>query len=128
MAGTELQVVTQGTASSVLRAQALRGEGELWEALQRNVYNNDAAAAPAARALARYVQRELSCLELTDSAAIMTGQLQFSGAALPRGALGWVQDAPADKNKKAADDKAADEAVQFKGGPEEAGMQQQYAS
>ena len=92
------------------------------------MYANDAAAAPAARALARYVQRELGCLELTDSAAMMTGQLRFSGAALPRGALGWAQGAPADSTKEAADGKAADEAVQFKGGPEEAGMQQQYAS
>ena len=107
-------------------AQALRGEGELWEALLRNVYGGDAANAPAARALARYVQRELACLELTDSAALMTGQLRFSGAALPRGALGWEQSAPADE--KAADEKTADADVQFKGGPEEAGMQQQYAS
>ncbi|KAK9846410.1 hypothetical protein WJX81_003307 [Elliptochloris bilobata] len=103
--------------SSLAYDKALQGEGELPEALLRNVYGNDPAAAPAARALARYVQRELSCLALTNSAAIMTGQLQFSGASLPAGPLG--------SGESTEEVDASEGAGQEKG--HDADLQQQYA-
>lgn len=53
-------------------------------ALWRNVYAEEASEMPSGpaaapiQALARYVRRELACLTLTDSDAIMTGNITFS--------------------------------------------------
>jgi hypothetical protein len=58
--------------------QALQGEGDLTEALLRNVYGLDSGKRKRAEALAKYVQREVACLSMTDSEAVMSGQVKFS--------------------------------------------------
>ena len=58
--------------------QALKGEGDLTEALLRNVYGLDSGKRKRAEALAKYVQREVACLAMTDSEAVMSGQVRFS--------------------------------------------------
>ena len=62
----------------VLIVQALKGEGEMAEALYRNVYGMEDGKRKQAEALARYVQRELACLAMTDTEAVMSGKLKFS--------------------------------------------------
>ena len=59
-------------------AQALKGEGELSEAIFRNVYGMEDGRRKQAEAMARYVQRELACLSLTESDAVMSGKVKFS--------------------------------------------------
>ena len=59
-------------------AQALKGEGELSEAIFRNVYGMEEGRRKQAEAMARYVQRELACLAMTDSDAVMSGKVKFS--------------------------------------------------
>jgi hypothetical protein len=58
--------------------QAIQGEGDLADALLRNVYGADPAMRRQAELLARYVQRELACLSMTDSDSVMSGKLKFS--------------------------------------------------
>ena len=48
------------------------------DALLRNVYGDDPAKRKQAEILARYVQRELACLALTESESVMSGKLKFS--------------------------------------------------
>ncbi|EIE25197.1 hypothetical protein COCSUDRAFT_40520 [Coccomyxa subellipsoidea C-169] len=64
--------------SSMAYDQALKGEGDLTEALLRNVYGLDSGKRKRAEALAKYVQREVACLAMTDSEAVMSGQVRFS--------------------------------------------------
>jgi len=74
------------------------------------------------------VQRELSCLALTDKVYLFTGQIQFSGAALPGGALGWVKDSEQRGDGASAD--AALDAAAPEAGRDPAplgGAQRQYA-
>ena len=59
-------------------AQALKGEGELSEAIFRNVYGMEEGRRKQAEAMARYVQRELACFAMTDSDAVMSGKVKFS--------------------------------------------------
>jgi hypothetical protein len=59
-------------------AQALKGEGELAEAIFRNVYGLEDGKRRQAEAMARYVQRELACLAMTDTEAVMSGRVKFS--------------------------------------------------
>jgi cytochrome b pre-mRNA-processing protein 3 len=47
-------------------------------ALHRNVYQAVQSKQPAASLLERYVKRELACLTMTESAAIMAGDVRFS--------------------------------------------------
>ena len=63
---------------TTLMMQALKGEGEMAEALYRNVYGMEDGKRKQAEALARYVQRELACLAMTDTEAVMSGKLKFS--------------------------------------------------
>lgn len=60
--------------------KALKGEsGEtLASALFRNVYQGEPSKEAAAIALERYVKRVLACLTMTDSAAVMAGNVRFS--------------------------------------------------
>lgn len=67
-----------GTYVATLNEQALKGEGEMAEALYRNVYGMEDGKRKQAEALARYVQRELACLAMTDTEAVMSGRLKFS--------------------------------------------------
>ena len=64
--------------SDAAPAQALKGEGELSEAICRNVYGMDEGKRKQAQAMARYVQRELACLAMTESDAVMSGKVKFS--------------------------------------------------
>ncbi|KAK9908990.1 hypothetical protein WJX75_005649 [Coccomyxa subellipsoidea] len=64
--------------SSMAYDKALQGEGDLTEALLRNVYGLDSGKRKRAEALAKYVQREVACLSMTDSEAVMSGQVKFS--------------------------------------------------
>lgn len=88
---TELEKQFYG--SSMAYDKALAGEGSaesLAAALQRNVYLGDAAMTEAAAALERYCKRELACLSLTPSEAVLAGHVKFSplpgSAAVPAGA------------------------------------------
>ena len=67
-----------GADLAMLDEQALKGEGEMAEALYRNVYGMEDGKRKQAEALARYVQRELACLAMTDTEAVMSGRLKFS--------------------------------------------------
>lgn len=60
--------------------KAIKGESNesLATALLRNVYQNDESKSDAAIALERYVKRELACLTMTDSDALMSGNVKFS--------------------------------------------------
>jgi cytochrome b pre-mRNA-processing protein 3 len=80
---TELEKQFYG--SSMAYDKALKGEAgaggaqeTLAAALQRNVYLADAGKAAAAAALERYCLRELACLAVTDSGAVMAGNVKFS--------------------------------------------------
>jgi hypothetical protein len=64
--------------SEELCKQAIAGDGDLAEALLRNVYGIDSGKRRQAEVLARYVQRELACLSMTDSEAVMAGKVKFS--------------------------------------------------
>ncbi len=44
----------------------------------RNVYGVDSGKRKQAELLAKYVQRELACLSMTDSESVMAGKLKFS--------------------------------------------------
>ena len=59
----------------------------LTAALLRNAYGGDAARTADAGALARYALRELACLALTDSEAVLAGRVRFSGGD-PGGGMG----------------------------------------
>ena len=48
------------------------------DALLRNVYGIDSGKRKSAEALARYVQRELACLSMTDTKSVMSGKVKFS--------------------------------------------------
>ncbi len=63
---------------SNLGGQALKGDGDLAEALYRNVYGLDSGKRKQAELLAKYVQRELACLSMTDSQFVMAGKVKFS--------------------------------------------------
>ena len=54
----------------------------LLQALLRNVYSLDEGKAEDALLLARYVRRELACLTMTPSEAVMAGNLRFSAEGL----------------------------------------------
>ena len=58
--------------------QAIGGEGDLADALLRNIYGADPGMRKQAEILARYVQRELACLAMTDSTSVMSGKVKFS--------------------------------------------------
>ncbi|KAK9819883.1 hypothetical protein WJX72_003560 [[Myrmecia] bisecta] len=64
--------------SSMAYDKALKGDGDLAEALLRNVYINDTSKKAQAGLLARYVRRELACLNMTDSSAVLDGKIRFS--------------------------------------------------
>ncbi|CAL5222683.1 g5083 [Coccomyxa viridis] len=64
--------------SSLAYDKALKGEGELSEAIFRNVYGMEDGRRKQAEAMARYVQRELACFAMTDSDAVMSGKVKFS--------------------------------------------------
>lgn len=63
---------------STLDWQALKGDGDLAEALLRNVYGLDSGKRKQAELLAKYVQREIACLSMTDSDSFMAGRVKFS--------------------------------------------------
>ena len=77
---TELEKQFYG--SCMAYDKAIKGEGteSLAAALQRNVFQAAPGAAAAAGKLERYLRRELACLSLTDSAAVMAGNVRFSFA------------------------------------------------
>ena len=52
------------------------------QALLRNVYCLDDGKSEDAQLLARYVRRELACLTMTPSEAVMAGNLKFSAEGL----------------------------------------------
>lgn len=52
------------------------------QALLRNVYSLDERKGDDAVLLARYVRRELACLTMTPSEAVMAGNLRFSAEGL----------------------------------------------
>lgn len=63
--------------------RALKGEDgaeKLSLALLRNVYQANKKKQPAAAQLERYVRREMACLAMTDSTAVLAGNLRFSFA------------------------------------------------
>ncbi|CAL8461833.1 g1364 [Coccomyxa elongata] len=64
--------------SSMAYDKALKGEGDMVDALLRNVYGVDSGKRKSAEALARYVQRELACLSMTDTESVMSGKVKFS--------------------------------------------------
>lgn len=73
---TELEQQFYG--SGLAYDTALRGESDLPGALLRNVYCGDAKCTASAALAARYVRRELACLAMTPSEAVMAGDLAFS--------------------------------------------------
>lgn len=69
------------------------------DALLRNVYGDDPAKRKQAEILARYVQRELACLALTDSTSVMSGKLKFSTDFLGKEQLGNEEQAEKQASK-----------------------------
>ncbi|GMH42221.1 hypothetical protein BSKO_10140 [Bryopsis sp. KO-2023] len=57
--------------------KALKGEGNFAEALMRNVYGKEGSMRDAKR-LERYLRREIACLAMTDSEAVLGGQIRFT--------------------------------------------------
>jgi cytochrome b pre-mRNA-processing protein 3 len=55
-----------------------RAPESLASALQRNVFEGDEAAAEAATGLERYCKREMACLAMTPSEAVLAGNLRFT--------------------------------------------------
>lgn len=78
---TELEKQFYG--SSMAYDKAMAGGETLDKALLRNVYLLDESKAADAKQLARYVRRELACLSLTPSEAVMLGNVKFSSDGLP---------------------------------------------
>ena len=68
------------TAPQPLPGGAPNAQAALAAALLRNVYAGDEARSADAGALARYALRELACLALTESGAVLAGRVRFSGA------------------------------------------------
>jgi len=60
--------------------KVLRGESEetMEGVVLREFFGNDASKRPQSQLLAAYLRHQLSCLQVTDDAAIMKGQVQFS--------------------------------------------------
>lgn len=54
------------------------GAGDLAKVLHRNVYHGEGDEGRA-RTLERYVRRELGCLSMTQSEAVLEGRVRFSG-------------------------------------------------
>ncbi|KAI3428057.1 hypothetical protein D9Q98_006442 [Chlorella vulgaris] len=77
---TELEKAFYGSSMAYDRAMA--GEEGLDKALLRNVYMMEGARVEEAQLLARYVRRELACLTVTPSEAIMAGNVRFSADGL----------------------------------------------
>lgn len=73
---TELEMGFYGSAKTY--DKALKGEGDFKEALLRNVYENDKGKIHHAKRLERYMRREIACLAMTESEAVMSGQIQFT--------------------------------------------------
>lgn len=73
---TELEMGFYGSAK--VYDKALKGEGNFTEALLRNVYENEKAKMHFAKRLERYIRREIACLAMTDTEALMKGQIQFT--------------------------------------------------
>jgi hypothetical protein len=65
------------------------------QALLRNVYSLDEGKGDDAVLLARYVRRELACLTMTPSEAVMAGNLKFSAEGLAAAANGVAAPASA---------------------------------
>lgn len=68
--------------------KGLAGETDLTEAVLKNVYANDATHKSDAAALTRYMRRELACLSMTDSSAVLDGQIKFTREFLREGSMG----------------------------------------
>lgn len=75
---TELEKQFYGSGMAYDAAMKEDPKETLAEALLRNVYQADPGKREAARKLERYVKRELACLAMTDSAAVMAGNVRFS--------------------------------------------------
>ncbi|KAL6770107.1 UCC1 [Auxenochlorella protothecoides x Auxenochlorella symbiontica] len=58
--------------------RAMEGQTDLAAALARNVYMMDPEKHEAANLMARYVRREIACLALTPTEAVMEGNIKFS--------------------------------------------------
>uniref|UniRef100_A0A1D1ZPI9 Ubiquinol-cytochrome c chaperone domain-containing protein n=1 Tax=Auxenochlorella protothecoides TaxID=3075 RepID=A0A1D1ZPI9_AUXPR len=58
--------------------RAMEGQTDLAAALARNVYMMDPEKQEAANLMARYVRREIACLALTPTEAVMEGNIKFS--------------------------------------------------
>eukprot|EP00192_Tetraselmis_astigmatica_P013456 CAMPEP_0117655458 /NCGR_PEP_ID=MMETSP0804-20121206/4289_1 /TAXON_ID=1074897 /ORGANISM="Tetraselmis astigmatica, Strain CCMP880" /LENGTH=320 /DNA_ID=CAMNT_0005461809 /DNA_START=75 /DNA_END=1037 /DNA_ORIENTATION=- len=78
---TELEQRFLGAATAYDKALKVPDMAEskalLTEALWRNVYNGEGEMSQA-HILQRYVRRELACLAITDSQAVLDGQIRFS--------------------------------------------------
>jgi len=70
---------------SPLPGGAPNAQAALTAALLRNAYGGDEARAGHAGALARYALRELACLSLTPSEAVVAGRVRFSWAGVAGG-------------------------------------------
>ncbi|KAK9868871.1 hypothetical protein WJX84_005473 [Apatococcus fuscideae] len=64
--------------SSMAFDQALEGKEELSAALVRNVYGEESGLQAQASSLANYIKREIACLKITPTEALMTGKFRFS--------------------------------------------------
>lgn len=78
----ELEKMFYGSCESY--EKALKGEGTLADALLRNVYGDNVAQRGCATALAKYVERELACLNITPSKEMMAGRIQWSYFHIPQ--------------------------------------------
>ena len=87
--GGEAAGGASGTAAPPppLPGGSANAQAALTAALLRNAYGGDAARTADAGALARYALRELACLALTDSEAVLAGRVRFSGGD-PGGGMG----------------------------------------
>eukprot|EP00878_Enallax_costatus_P036345 GHUV01040806.1.p1 GENE.GHUV01040806.1~~GHUV01040806.1.p1 ORF type:complete len:144 (+),score=26.84 GHUV01040806.1:109-540(+) len=67
-----------GTCFAYDKALVSSNTADLSQSLLKNVYEDEASKTDNARLLARYLRRQLSCLELTDVEQVYAGQIQFS--------------------------------------------------
>jgi hypothetical protein len=81
-----------GKAPSTTVAGGKDAAAALTAALLRNAYGGDAARTGDAATLARYALRELACLGLTDSGAVLAGRVRFSGEGVGGGGGGEASD------------------------------------
>ncbi|KAK9786183.1 hypothetical protein WJX73_010833 [Symbiochloris irregularis] len=72
----ELETIFYGNCLSYEKGMA--GEEDLQTAVLRNIYAGDEKHRSDAAALCHYMKRELACLSMTDSEAVLAGQIKFS--------------------------------------------------